>query len=153
MYQKPPNFVPLSQPESREKGQSLLEMAIAVIILLVLIAGIIDLGRLFFTYIAIREAAQEGAAFASICPPDGADNKLKIAGHVKNSSQFPVNLNSPNIFVSASFTEVPTPGSQVYVSVTYQNFQFITPFLSNLLDGDITADAHDVSLQFECPDE
>lgn len=142
----------LYPPSDKEKGQSLLEMAFAMIVLLLLLAGIVDLGRLFFTYIALREAAQEGAAYASICPPDAAfpENGLKISNHVKTSSHFPVDLTSPNILVTSAFASSPTPGSQLYVEVTYQNFQFFMPIL-NLIDGDITARAVDVSLQFECP--
>lgn len=138
----------------KEKGQSLLEMAFAAIVLLLLISGIVDLGRLFFTYIALREAAQEGAAYASVCPPDAInhpENGPKITDHVKTSSQFPVNLALPNIQVIANFTSAPTPGAGLFVQVVYQNFHFITPLL-NLVDGNISAIAYDVSLQFECPD-
>jgi Flp pilus assembly protein TadG len=142
---------PQYPPSEKEKGQSLLEMAFAAIVLLLLISGIVDMGRVFFTYIALREAAQEGATFASICPPDVTENRQRIRNHVKTSSQFPVNLAAPNIQVASQFTTEATPGSGLWVQVTYQNFQFITPFL-NLIDGNLTAIAHDVSLQFECPD-
>jgi hypothetical protein len=146
---------PLFNFEHREKGQSLLEMAFAIIVLLVLLAGIIDLGRLFFTYIALRDAAQEGAAFASICPPDPTlpGNGVRIRDHVKSSSHFPVDLSAGNIMVGSGFVagESAAPGSQVYVTVTYFNFQFIVPFISIFVDGNFSATAHDVSLQYECP--
>ena len=38
----------------------------SMLFLTLLVAGVIDIGRAFFTYIALRDAAQEGAAFASI---------------------------------------------------------------------------------------
>ena len=44
-----------------ERGQSLTEFAISLVFLLTLLAGIVDLGRMFFAYIIIRDAAQEGA--------------------------------------------------------------------------------------------
>lgn len=137
----------------QEKGQSLLEMALSMVILLILLAGIVDLGRVFFTYIALRDAAQEGAAFAAICPPDPdfPGNGEIISNRVKASSHFPVNMSSPNIIVNSSFPTSASPGSPVQVIVTYQNFQFIMPFL-NLIDGNISARAEDVSLQYECPD-
>lgn len=144
----------LLSASEKEKGQSLLEMAFAAIVLLLLISGIVDLGRLFFTYIALREAAQEGAAFASVCPPDAInhpENGVKIANHVKTSSHFPVNLSLHDVQVIANFTSAPTPGAGLFVQVTYQNFHFITPLL-NLVDGDVSAIAFDVALQFECPD-
>lgn len=139
------------QPDEKEKGQSLLEMAVSMIVLLMLLGGIVDFGRLFFTYIALREAAQEGATYASICPPGNVDNTMKIDNHVRASSQAPVDLTSySTIMVNAAFTSNPTPGSQLYVRVTYRNFHFIMPFL-NMIQFDLAATAYDVALQFECP--
>ncbi len=53
----------------KEHGQSLVELALTITILMVLLAGTIDLGRAFFTWLAMRDAAQEGASFGSINPP------------------------------------------------------------------------------------
>jgi len=43
----------------QEKGQSLVEFAFGLVILMILISGIVDLGRAFFTYMALNDAAQE----------------------------------------------------------------------------------------------
>ena len=58
----------MTYQNSREKGQSLVEFALVLVFLLSLLAGIFDLGRAFFAYIIIRDAAQEGAVFGSIAP-------------------------------------------------------------------------------------
>jgi Flp pilus assembly protein TadG len=55
---------------SREHGQSLVEFAISLTILLILVAGIFDAARALFTYLSLRDAAQEGALYASINPTD-----------------------------------------------------------------------------------
>ena len=52
----------------KEQGQSLVELALSLTLLLLLLGGAIDLGRMFFTYIALRDAAQEGAIYGSYCP-------------------------------------------------------------------------------------
>ncbi len=39
-----------------------------MVILLFLVGGIVDLGRGFFTYMALRDAVQEGALYGSINP-------------------------------------------------------------------------------------
>jgi len=49
---------------SREKGQSLTEFGVSVVILLVLLAGTVDAGRAFFTYMALRDAVQEAPSMA-----------------------------------------------------------------------------------------
>ncbi|MGA9398550.1 MAG: TadE family protein, partial [Anaerolineaceae bacterium] len=51
-----------------EDGQSLVEVAISLTLLLVLLAGAVDFGRLFIAYMSMRDAAQEGIAYGSIYP-------------------------------------------------------------------------------------
>jgi hypothetical protein len=55
---------------NKEKGQSLLELAVSLVVLLILLAGVVDFGRIAFYYIALRDAAQEGASYGSIFPND-----------------------------------------------------------------------------------
>ena len=52
----------------KESGQSMLELAISIIVLLILLAGVVDLGRVAYYYIAMRDTAQEAASYASIFP-------------------------------------------------------------------------------------
>jgi hypothetical protein len=59
-----------------ERGQAMVETAFVMIILLVLLSLIIDLGRAFFTYLALQNAAAEGAYYAAKEPAfeDNDDN-------------------------------------------------------------------------------
>lgn len=52
----------------KESGQSMVELAVSIVMLLILLAGVVDLGRITFYYIAMRDAAQEAASYASIFP-------------------------------------------------------------------------------------
>ena len=143
-----------SSPKA-EQGQSLVEFALVAVLLLIIVAGIVDLGRLFYTWIALREAAQEGAVFGAICP-DG----FLIDRHVRNSSYFPVDLSDTSqVEVSSSIVEPGEDsdglGTVAYVQVTYKNFRFGMPFLSAILGTDtieISATANDLVLQKSCPD-
>ena len=56
-----------------EKGQSLVEVAIAFPILLMVLAGVLDLGRAYMTLVALNDAVAEGSAYASIHPPVADD--------------------------------------------------------------------------------
>lgn len=51
-------------------GQSVIEFALALPILLLLIMGVLDFGRAFFMKIALVNAAREGAYFLSYNPAD-----------------------------------------------------------------------------------
>jgi Flp pilus assembly protein TadG len=53
-----------------QKGQDLVEFALILPILVLLLAGIVDLGRAFHSYIVIANASREGARYASHFPSD-----------------------------------------------------------------------------------
>lgn len=55
-------------PSRRTRGQSLIEFALVLPILLVLIISAIEIGRLFFTKIVITNAAREGAYYYATNP-------------------------------------------------------------------------------------
>jgi Flp pilus assembly protein TadG len=53
----------------RERGQSLVEAAVLLPILLLLVAAVVDFGRAFDSYIVLTNAAREGARFGSLANP------------------------------------------------------------------------------------
>ena len=52
------------------RGQGVVEMALALFILAFLLVGIVDIGRAFHHYIVITNAAREGARYGSRFPED-----------------------------------------------------------------------------------
>jgi len=56
----------------KDEGQSLLELALVLLLLLILLAGIVDLGRMMYEYLTMRDAAQEGASYGVVFPNDCA---------------------------------------------------------------------------------
>jgi Flp pilus assembly protein TadG len=128
-----------------EKGQSLVEFAVTAIILLLLLTAIVDFGRALFTYVALRDAAQEGAVYGSICPLDAS----VIAFRARSASSTPVNLNDANIIVTCTYlgddenssgddrpcgsAPYPKPGTAIQVTVQYPNFPLAMPFLGGFL--------------------
>ena len=57
---------------SGERGQGLVELAVMLPLLLMITMGAVDLGRVFFSYVTIVNAAREGAICASL--PSCTDN-------------------------------------------------------------------------------
>ena len=57
-----------------ERGQSLVELAISFPVILLLMLGTLDFGMATYSYLIIRDAAQEGALYGSIDP----NNKVEI---------------------------------------------------------------------------
>jgi hypothetical protein len=127
-----------------ERGQSLVEFAVSAIIILMLLVAIADFGRAFFTYLAMRDAAQEGAVYGSVCP----QNVTNIIGRIENTSSTPVNLSGTAIRVECEYhyidpsienvscsdaTSIPEPGDGITIRVIYDEFTITTPLLGSLL--------------------
>ena len=113
----------LKKPKARP-AQALVELAIILPILLLLILGAIDFGRMFITKIVLTNAAREGANYLAYNPEDKdinyADTYAAISDVISNSSI----LNS-----SMVTTETPanccTPGYYVGVTVKATNIPLI----------------------------
>lgn len=104
------------------KGQSLLEMALMIPILLVLIIGALEFGRLFYTKIVITNAAREGAYYLSTNPDDYdsgtglAPNTLIAAQTEASNSGVPdvtVSITPKNCCTKGQYSFVITAGTQV----------------------------------------
>src|SRR5690349_4306536 len=67
--------------ERRERGQGLVEFAISVPFMLLILLGTIDMGRVFFNYIEMRQAAVEGATYGSRKPTDTAGITAVVNAH------------------------------------------------------------------------
>lgn len=114
--------------QSSEKGQSFTELAILLPIFLVMIVGIIDLGKAMWTYSILRNAAQEGSSYASIKPTDLSG----IESRVRDSSAMPINLKDTSA-VSVTITSTKNcAGGQITVGIS-TTYAISTPFLGSIL--------------------
>ncbi|MDD5367942.1 MAG: TadE/TadG family type IV pilus assembly protein [Anaerolineaceae bacterium] len=115
----------VSKIRNGERGQSLVELAISLVFLLLLLSGTIDLGRAFFTYITLRDAAQEGAIYASY-QPTCTD---QIIARVHGAATSPVD--TAGIVMSSADISLPdgaVPGKTITIRVNY-NFDITMPLL------------------------
>jgi hypothetical protein len=73
------------------RGQSLVELAIVLPVLLLLLGGAIDLGRAFFARVAIENAAKEGALYGATDPEcddagTGCGDPRNVEWHIRNEA-------------------------------------------------------------------
>lgn len=131
----------LSKP--KEHGQSMVELALSITVLMVLLAGTIDFGRAFFTWVEMRDAAQEGASYASICPAANGEIEARVRENLNPVYTYSVVYDVPNTWLGNPIT------------VTVQTALPITmPFLGTVLGSDsisITATINDTILTSSCP--
>jgi len=121
-----------------ERGQSLVELAISLIILMFLLAGVIDLGRAFFAFMSMRDAAQEGAAYGAMFPnvsdSDDSLNTVKIEQRVRSASNSPLDMDSGDIVVTITVIGGQAcAGNGMRVAVDYPNFPMIMPLFSTFM--------------------
>jgi Flp pilus assembly protein TadG len=63
------------------RGQATLEFAIVLPVMLLIALGTVDVGRMFFDYIGIRNAVMEGAIYGANHPSDMAGAKQRVKDH------------------------------------------------------------------------
>jgi Flp pilus assembly protein TadG len=134
-----------------ERGQSLVEMALAMIFLVWLIAVIIDMGSALFTWIALRDAAQEGALYGSVNPTDTPTIKLRVV----TSSDRPLDLvqayEDGTLEINPTIGGSACTGGAITVMVRYQ-YTPIIPLVSAIWPTiPIRATVTDTILLPECP--
>ncbi len=115
------------QQISSRKGQAIIEFALVAPILILLLMGIFEFGRLWMTMNILTGAAREGVRVAAITAPDVDLVKNTVQNYLTSSNITPgsISVTGPN-----SASEV-----TVTVQITYNSvfFGFI-PGLSNSFD-------------------
>lgn len=101
------------RPSARrhEHGASIVEFAIVLPLLLLLIGGMIDFGRLFYTEVMITNAAREGARAAMYGNSPTSRATAALSGKVSNAT---ITVNQ------ACAAGATTGNAQITVSVPYQ---------------------------------
>lgn len=121
----------------RNKGQSLVETAIILPVVLLLVLGIIDFGIIFNNYILITNASREGARLAAL---GGSDSEIVQAVQGMAAT---LDLAKMSVEISPS-PSMRKRGSHVKVKVTY-NARLITPLIDRLFaDGTAKLQAESV---------
>ena len=123
-----------------EKGQSLTEFGLSVVILLILLAGTVDAGRAFFTYMALRDAVQEGALWGSYNP---TETNL-IIDRVRRASNLVQSIaDDPNATLDITVNRLgdACTGNGLRVQATYANFPITMPFLGAVVGQEVPISA------------
>ena len=118
----------------RDRGAAVVEMAVVTLFLAFLVLGIVDVGRLIFTNISIRDAVQEGANYAAFT--EGAtstDITDTIRGAVSSPDLSPATI---ALFCSADPRDR-QDGTRVRIDMTYE-INLITPIVGSMLGGSAT---------------
>ncbi len=124
----------------KDQGQSLVELALLLPVLILILLGAIDLGRAYFAYVGITNAAREGARAGMDNPTNFGDcatpstirfqvcQELSGSGITLANPATDITIEcsavSPESYSAANCSTVAT-GGKIRVTVQY-NFQFVT---------------------------
>lgn len=109
------------------RGQTLVEIALVLPILLLIISGIIEFGRVFNAYLTLTHSSREGARAGAVGKPD-----TEITEIVKTAS-YP--LDSDNLTIQINPVESSrTRGSTITVEIN-SSVSIYTPFISSLIQN------------------
>lgn len=105
---------------SRDRGAAAVELALVMPLLLLIIFGIVDFGRMYNTQITLTQAAREGARAASY-----NQTAAQVSARVTLAAQ---DINKPGHQATVTAqTACPNVAATAEVTVEY-DFMFITPF-------------------------
>ena len=121
---------------NRERGAAWIETAVVLPVVLLLILGVIDIGRILATSAKVQEAAQEGALFASYSPGDYLDTRDRV---LDSLSDFTID--------TTDITVVCGPGDTISVTTTH-DLDLVTPWIGDMLGSTITLTGEAVGQNF-----
>ena len=109
------------------KGQSLVETALVLPVLLLIMTGIIDFGLLFNNYLVVSNASREGARSAAV---GSTDDQITEAVHSMAAS---LDISKLTITISPGQSYRAT-GDAATVTVQYE-YSMITPIIGAIVPG------------------
>ena len=127
---------------TRSRGQSLVEFALILPLLMVFLATILDLGRIYYANISLLNAAREGAFQASKTPDSYDDNQpcntttnLIVCRVQLESKGSMVEVAESDIDMSCSKSGCPLEANSTVTVHVRGEFQLITPILGFIFGG------------------
>jgi Flp pilus assembly protein TadG len=118
--------------KQQQRGDAIVEFVLVLPILLLLLFGILEVGRVVDAWIVVQNAAREGARSGALAPTTGAVNAAQNAARDYMQTAF-----SSRSDVDSTSVGTPVISSDA-VSVTAQaNIHIYTPFMQSILQSSV----------------
>jgi Flp pilus assembly protein TadG len=124
---------------SSRRGSTLVESSVVAAVFLLLLAGIIEFGRLGFAYNAVSFAAQRAARYAAVRGADSG-HPASAADVETAAKSYTAALDNTRVTVITTWSPDNRSGSTVQVKVSYDFGTVLTPLANtNVLTVQTTA--------------
>ena len=120
-----------------DRGSSLIEFALISFMFVMVLAGVVEMGRMVLVYNTIANAAREGTRYAIVhgadqtVSPSGPGNVTAVQTVVKNFASAGL-VDTSKLTITVAYPNGNTAGSLVSVKVTYPYDPFVNYFSSML---------------------
>ncbi|MBK8027063.1 MAG: pilus assembly protein [Chloroflexi bacterium] len=126
----------MNHKRNLERGQSIVEVSIGFVVILLILSGLLDLGRAYFLHIALEDAVGEAALYLSINPScrtalDGPDCADPNNAEYRAMNAGGGNLNWVDATVTIERPAVFGVGDPVEVTISAP-FRLIMPFMPQI---------------------
>ena len=125
-----------NQDNKSEKGQSLVELAGALVVLLILLSGIFDLGRAIFTLFSMQDAAEEGIVYGTSFPKNCTEIGRRVTSNLANPVLLPGDITVVITINGSTCPITAKAGDKMLITVT-RDFQITMPFLGGFIGNEI----------------
>ncbi len=121
-----------------ESGQGMVELAVSLIVILVVLAGIVDMSRTIITKMQLQDAAEEGVVYAMAFPHNCTQIQYRVLQNltkVKNATLSSVNVSYNNVACATATGNV--KGQLINISIA-NSFPVSMPFLGTVIGSSRT---------------
>ena len=122
--------------KSTVSGQSLVEFALTIPLILVVVLVFLDIGRAVYYYSALNNAVREGTRYATVNRfSDGATRQVEVQQIVVDFAvSVPVLASDVDVYCDQDFSKSNSNPCESYVTVSAQiEFEPVTFFLAQIL--------------------
>lgn len=123
-----------SKKEDAGEGQSLVELALLLPLLVLIMAGALDLARVYDAYVSITNASREGARYGAVNPTDNSGITTAVNRELSNTGITGVNVAvTCYTYSGTAYADCTSAinGDRIQVSVSYP-FHFVTLLILGL---------------------
>jgi hypothetical protein len=128
---------PKTNHQKFEKGQSLVELAVSLVVLIIILAGVVDVGRAIFYYLGMRDAAEEGLIYGVAFPRNCTQIEDRVLGSLSDPNIqvqiFITNASNAPVLCSAALNTTKCYGHTMTLQVSNPNFPITMPMLGTFL--------------------
>ena len=110
-------------------GQAMVEFALILPLLVLIAFGILDLGRVFYTYEALANATREGARYCALHPGNTTGTRARVSGEL--SGRVTPDLSATTCPSASTLAD----GDPVTVWAT-ASVDLVTPLMGSLVGSD-----------------